>query len=134
MSGSCLWTLWDCSSINLIYEIQFNTQSILLIKFSLQPKKSFITPLLPSIQRYHQLHWCCLTIVRSISINVLWCLPLIQNLYSSTITRYLVKNSPAPLEAEGGVYSIPYLECSNNYYGETIKSLNTRISRHKYGV
>ena len=54
--------------------------------------------------------------------------------YNNTIARSLVKNSPAPLEAEGGVYSVPCLECSEKYYGETIKSLNTRISQHKYDV
>ena len=54
--------------------------------------------------------------------------------YNNTIARSLVRNSPAPLEAEGGVYSIPCLECSEKYYGETIKSLNTRIFQHKYDV
>ena len=39
--------------------------------------------------------------------------------YNNTIARSLVKNYPAPLETEGGVYSVPYLECSEKYYGET---------------
>ena len=39
--------------------------------------------------------------------------------YNNTIAHWLVKNSPAPLEAEGGVYSVPCLECFDKYYGET---------------
>ena len=93
-------------------------------------KKSFSIPLLPSILRNHQLHWYCLTIVYSNSINVLWSLPLIQKLYWSTITRSLIKKFPDDLEAEVGVYSVTYLEFSDKYYGETIKYLNTRISQH----
>ena len=54
--------------------------------------------------------------------------------YNNTIGRSLIKNSPVPLVTEGGVYSIPCFECSDKYYGETIKSLNTRISQHKYDV
>ena len=46
-----------------------------------------------------------------------------------------MKNSPAPLEAEEVVYSVrPCLECSDKYYGDTIKYLNTRISQYKYDV
>ena len=44
------------------------------------------------------------------------------------------KNFAAPLEAEGGFYSIPCLECSDKDDGETIKSLNARMSQPKYDV
>ena len=54
--------------------------------------------------------------------------------YYKSISRSLVKNSPASLEAEGGVYSVPCLECSDKYYGDTIKSINIRISQHEYDV
>ena len=50
--------------------------------------------------------------------------------YSNTI----VENSHAPLEAEGGVYGVPCLECSNKYYGAIVKSVNTRMSQHEYDV
>ena len=55
-------------------------------------------------------------------------------MYNNTIARSRIKNSPAPIKAVGGIYSVPYLECSDKYYGETIKSLNSRISQRKYDV
>ena len=39
--------------------------------------------------------------------------------YNNTIAQSLIKNSAAPLEAEGGVYSVPCLEYSDKCYGET---------------
>ena len=48
--------------------------------------------------------------------------------YNNTIARSLVQNSPAPLEAEGGVYNVPCLEYSDKYFGETIKSQYQDIS------
>ena len=38
--------------------------------------------------------------------------------YKNTIAQWHVKNSSAPLEGEGGVYSVPCLECSDKYYGD----------------
>ena len=92
----------------------------------------------------------CLTIVRansSYSTNVLWSLLLIQNVYLSTIARSLasksqvlleaeggVNKSQVLLEAEGGVHSISCLVCSDKYFGENIKSLNSRISQLKYNI
>ena len=35
--------------------------------------------------------------------------------YNNTISRSIAKMSPAPLEAEGGVYSVPFSECSDKY-------------------
>ena len=51
--------------------------------------------------------------------------------YNNTIARSLVKNSPAPLKAEGGVYSVSCSEYSDKY-DETTKYVNARISQHKY--
>ena len=101
MSGSCLQALQAWSPINLNSEIQFLhtamsnffTLSILLIKFSLQPKKSCTTSLLPSVQRNHQPHWCCPAIVRSNSINY-------QRIMKSSINTNLVHKYNSPISCQ----------------------------------
>ena len=44
------------------------------------------------------------------------------------------RNSLIPDVEEGGVYSVPCRECNKVYFGETIKTLDTRISQHKYDI
>ena len=38
--------------------------------------------------------------------------------YNNKKARSLIKKISAPLEGEGGVYSVPCLECSDKYYGD----------------
>ena len=50
--------------------------------------------------------------------------------FRNSIGRFLINNSPV-LDS-GGVYIINCFDCDLCYVGETLKSLPTRISQHKY--
>ena len=93
------------------------TQTILLIKFSLQPNKKLYNPLPPLntkvpsatlVLPYNILLKQYQRIMKS-SLNT----KLLYK-YNNKIARSLVKNSPAPLGAEGGVCNVSCLECSIN--------------------
>ena len=49
--------------------------------------------------------------------------------FPTTLNSFLVKNNSI-IDLPGGVYNIPCASCDSFYIGETIKTLNFRISQH----
>ncbi len=52
--------------------------------------------------------------------------------YEHTVKSSLIKNSPPTVA--GGVYAIPCKVCDEVYIGQTGKTLNERVTQHKYSV
>ena len=54
--------------------------------------------------------------------------------FPDTLFSKLIKNNTSKITPSGGVYRIPCNNCQKSYFGETIKTLQFRISQHKSDI
>ena len=54
--------------------------------------------------------------------------------FPDTLHKNLIKNNTSNTVQSGGVYKIPCNTCQKAYYGETLKTLQFRLSQHKTDI
>ena len=54
--------------------------------------------------------------------------------YPNTIMSFLVQNNNSLCPSVGGVYAVPCGVCHSSYIGETLKSLQFRLTQHKNDI
>ena len=120
--------LWDTK----VAEKKISNLGILLINFFSATKKKFYNPFNKSSA----------TLMLPYNSSVKQHLRIMKSFLDTKLVFRYISLSPisfkelscSPRSGGRSVYSIPYTASPDKYYGEAMKSLNTRIFQHKYNV